>query len=276
MTIVSRLAATKPARSKGSAAPVANAAAEVSAACTGRARVEDAQFIARVGCEPVAGGKLLRHLLGQIPRESAADVDQRQLFQLGVRRSREFHAFAIEVGFFGIRLGTHRHVLTGRHGESACHQAGRSGEQNGIAARLRGGDADNQTAGGYQAIVGSEHSGAKPANVFGSMIFEVRHPNRSITPRPPLLLNFRGNCLDGLEGPGSARSSRFCRLAREIGQVRSRSRIGIRCAPPGSSLAQGVDWGQRGHSWSVTNRRTNRRVSYRRSSSRRTSVFNRT
>ncbi len=70
--------------SSGMAAPEAKVAAEVSAACTGRADGDlgDAELVARVGAERILGHQLNGDLARQLGRDAALDVDLRQLLAL--------------------------------------------------------------------------------------------------------------------------------------------------------------------------------------------------
>jgi hypothetical protein len=55
----------------------------------------------------------------------------------------------------------------------AGEKPGQGGQENGVPRCLSGGDADHQTAGGNQSIVGAKYGGAKPADILGAMTLGV-------------------------------------------------------------------------------------------------------
>ena len=92
--------------SKGMAAPTENVAADVSAACTGRAAGDfrDPKLIARVG-----GQRIFRHqLLSNLPRErlieATLDVDFGELIKLTLRILAQLLTLAREIRLLGVGL----------------------------------------------------------------------------------------------------------------------------------------------------------------------------
>ncbi len=134
--------------------------------------------------EGITGHELVRHLPCQFRRQSPLHVDpgQLRLLRLGLRGS-ELAALAREVGLLGIGLGADGDVLAGRHGEGTRREAGDRRQQYGGAGRLGRRDADDEAAGGDEAIVGAEHGGAQPADVFAAVTFTMH--DCLLSPSPP-------------------------------------------------------------------------------------------
>jgi hypothetical protein len=112
---------------------------------------------------------LVRNLSGQRFIEAAMDVNLRQLLTLEVRVYGEFTLFAGDVGTLGIGLGADRHVFACRHRQGTSNQSGKSGQKDRSPVGRGGSDADQETGGRDDTVIGTEDSGAKPANPFDSM-----------------------------------------------------------------------------------------------------------
>ena len=122
----------------GTRADEAKLAAEIQAACIGRAQrpLIDAQLIAHVRGQSVVRAELLGHLHGQVAVETSLHVDHGQLGQLGLRLTGQLALFGLDVGLLGVALRAHRHVLARGHGHRPRHQACHAGDEDGF---FRGG-----------------------------------------------------------------------------------------------------------------------------------------
>jgi hypothetical protein len=68
-------------------------------------------------------------------------------------------------------------------------KTGDGGQRNGVLRRMGGGDADDEAAGGDQAIIGAEDSGAEPTYVRGSVELAVDLGEGQLSATSILLLN---------------------------------------------------------------------------------------
>src|SRR5690348_7668078 len=119
------------------------------------------------------GHQLIRDLRGEVTVETAGYVDPGQLGALSVGSSRELTALASQIGALGIGLGADRDILPRGHGEGAGREPGDRGEQHGAVAGGSRRDSDDQTTGGDQAIVGTEHGRAEPPDTPASVQLAV-------------------------------------------------------------------------------------------------------
>src|ERR1019366_10469930 len=131
----------------------------------------NAEFIAGMGAERVVGHELFGDLLGQRPIKPAADVDGRQFRVFPLVVCLELGAFALEVGLFGVGLRVDGHVLSGSHRHGSGDETGDAGDQYTGVSGVRGGDTEHQTGGGKDAVVGTQHGGAQPANASDVVAF---------------------------------------------------------------------------------------------------------
>ena len=133
----------------------------------------DAELVARVGGEGVAGVKLDRDLAGELGGQTAAHVDGRHLGELLLRIVGELGAFAGEVGRLAVGLGADGDVFARRHGHGAGDQTGQGGEDQGASVGVGGGHAHDQTGGRDDAVIGAQHGGAEPADPGHGVTFAV-------------------------------------------------------------------------------------------------------
>ncbi len=159
-------AGDKNAVASGNAAPVANDAADASAACRGRARriSEMPEFIARMSAERILRHQLRRNFRGEPRIEAAFDVDRCKLPVFGVEVVLEFLAFTREIRVFRVGLRADRDVFTRRHGHRAGHEAGKAGDQDGAAVSTGGGDADYETRCRDDSVVRTKDRRPKPVD----------------------------------------------------------------------------------------------------------------
>ena len=148
----------------GIAAPTVKVAAEISAACTGRAvKVSEMPSSSRAW----APGRRWRSAVGDLMRQfrlqAAADVDCVSSSR-SERARLEFLLFPRQVGVLGIGLGTDRDIFAGGHRHRARHQARRCRSTScspGVGGRRH---ADHQARGRDDAVVGAQDRGAQPPN----------------------------------------------------------------------------------------------------------------
>ena len=182
-TGTSALAGDTTTMSKGMAAPTENVAADVSAACTGRAVVisEIPEFIARVGGQ----GILCHQLPGNLPRknliDAALDVDFGKFINVKLDIFAQLLAFAREVRPFGVGLRADRHILAGGHRHGAGHQSRDTRDQDVVLRRGRRGNADDQACRRDNAIVRPENRCSQPPDAADEMALRVQskttHPD---------------------------------------------------------------------------------------------------
>jgi hypothetical protein len=122
-----------------------------------------------MGAQRISDHQLVGDLDRQIRAEASSRVDARELVPLGFRRSCLFATLPRQVGLLAVCLRTHRDVFAGRHGEGAGRQTGEGGEQDPRVGGLGRGDTHDQTAGGDEAVIGSERGGAQPARSRGAV-----------------------------------------------------------------------------------------------------------
>ena len=159
--------------SKGMAAPAANVAADVSAACTGRAVVTSEIPSSSRACaaQSILRHQLLRDLLRQLRLYAAFDVDVGKLLMLEPDILRELFALARQIGLLGVGLRAHRHIFAGRHRHGAGNEPGDSGNQDIARSRRCRSNADDQTCRRDNAVIGSEHGGSQPADALYQVTF---------------------------------------------------------------------------------------------------------
>src|SRR5690606_3048230 len=107
-----------------------------------------------------------------------------------------------DVGFFGVRLRTHRDVLARRHRHRAGDHARHAGAQDFALPRRCSGDADHKACGGDDAVIGAQHGGPQPAYAGNQMAFGVQTTHHAVR-------------IDTIEGLATARArSTFSRRRR--------------------------------------------------------------
>ena len=134
----------------------------------------NAQFVARVGDQGVAGVKLDGDLARELRCEAARHIDRGHLVELLFGPGREFGLFAREVRRLAVGLRADGDVLARRHGHRASHQARARRQQNRAARGLRRRHADHQGGGGDNTIIGTEHGRAQPSDPRHGVSFDVR------------------------------------------------------------------------------------------------------
>jgi hypothetical protein len=134
--------------------------------------------------------RVLRHQLPsdlsrEIAIETSSDVYHGKLVFLCSRLRCEFVSLAIQIGPLGIGLRADRHVFTGRHGQSARHQACDSGNEHLLPTRSRRYDANHQAGCRDDAVIGPEYGGAKPPDAAAAVLLAFSHwpPDRRIADR---------------------------------------------------------------------------------------------
>ena len=142
--------------SKGMAAPTENAAADVSAACTGRAvviseipsssRAWAVKASFAISCWATCRASVLF--------DTTLDVDFGQLIEFEFGVLAQLLALAREIRPFGVGLRADGHILAGGHRHGAGHQSRDTRDQDGVLRRGRRGNANDQTCGRDDAIVG--------------------------------------------------------------------------------------------------------------------------
>ena len=140
---------------------------------------EQSQFVARVGAKRVVRHQLIGDGFRDLRVEAAANVYRGQLLTFVVRFCGEAPPLEFQFGLFGIGLRTDRHILTGRHRQRAGDQAGKAGQDNGMAISLRGCDADDQAGRGNNAVVRAEHGSPQPTNAMSTVAFTRHNSNPS-------------------------------------------------------------------------------------------------
>ena len=105
--------------------------------------------------------------------ETAMDVDRRKFRTLVLFVCGEFFALALEVGPFGVCLGTDRDVLTCSHRHGAGDQPGDPCDQNIVAGRMRCCNADHKTRRRYNAVVRTQDRCAQPADASCAVSFAM-------------------------------------------------------------------------------------------------------
>jgi hypothetical protein len=165
------------------AAPAENVTADVSAACTGRAVVIFEIPSSSRAC--AVKGSFVINCWATLPRkglvDAAPDVDIGKLVKLERGVLAQLLTLAREVRPFCIGLRADRHIFAGGHRHGAGHQAGDTGDQDGVLRRGRRGDADDQACGRDNAVVGSEHRGSQPTDAVDEVILpmQAKAPVRS-------------------------------------------------------------------------------------------------
>ena len=166
--------------SNGMAAPIENIAAEVSAACTGRAAVTSdipsssrawavrASFAMSCWATCRASGLI----------DASFDVDVGKLIEFKGRIVAQFFAFAREIGSFRIGLRTDRHVFAGRHRHGAGDQTRNPRDHDFMLRRGSRRHTHNQACGGDNAVVGPEHRRSHPADTADEMALSVKAAHR--------------------------------------------------------------------------------------------------
>ncbi len=133
----------------------------------------DAEFIARMRAERVVRHQLLCDLFRERGIETAAHIDGRQFAVLGSRLGLQFDAFPLEVGLLRVGLRVNRNVFSGGHRHGPGHQPGdRRGEDASVAGMGRR-YAGHQTGRRHNAVVGTQHGCAQPADTVGAVAFPV-------------------------------------------------------------------------------------------------------
>ena len=126
------------------AAPTANVAADVSAACTGRAVV--ISEIPSSSRAWAAKASFAISCSSDLPRkrrvDPALDVNVGKLIELKVDVLAQLLAFAREIGLFGIRLRTDGHIFASRHRHGAGHQSRNARDQDFVLRCGRRSNAD--------------------------------------------------------------------------------------------------------------------------------------
>ena len=87
--------------------------------------------------------------------------------------SREFGAFQLHVGMFGVGLRVHGDVLSGRHRHGAGDQAGGPGDQDTAMRPMRGRDAQHKARCGNETIVRAHDRGAQPPDAACTMLLRM-------------------------------------------------------------------------------------------------------
>ncbi|MNI48892.1 hypothetical protein D3C73_1034800 [compost metagenome] len=126
-----------------------------------------------MGAQRVVGGQLFGDLARQRRLQAAVAVDRGQLVQFAVRVFVQLALFHRQIGILGIGLGLHRHILAGGHRHRAGHGAGHAGGQDRAGRGAAGGHTDHQAGDRDDAVVGTQHGGAQPADAIGAMQFRM-------------------------------------------------------------------------------------------------------
>jgi len=153
-----------------------NDAADVIAACTGRAAV--AAEIPSSSRAWTAKASFMVSLLGNLPRKDLIDtalyVDLGKLIQFKRGIVAQLFAFAREIRPFRVRLRTDGHILASSHRHGASNQPRDTRDQDGALRHFRCGYADDQAGGRNDAIVGPKHCGPQPPNSVDKVVFGVQ------------------------------------------------------------------------------------------------------
>ena len=126
-----------------------------------------------MGTEGVVRHQLLGHLLRQAALEPSADIDGRQLTPFRGRILFELGSLARQVGILSVRLRMDRDIFTSGHRHGPGHQPRDARHQNVAVAGTGSRDADHETGGRDDAIVGAQHGGAQPADAVSAVTFSV-------------------------------------------------------------------------------------------------------
>lgn len=156
---------TKKTSRSGSTAPTVKLPAEAKAACTGRAiKVSEMPNSSRAWA----------------PIESAGDVDGRELGVLVLTVRGQLFALPFQIRALGVGLRTHGNIFPGGHRHRSRLQSRHASDEHAAAAGFSSSHSDNQTGGGNDAVIGSEHRGSQPAYALGAMTFSVAHRWRNV------------------------------------------------------------------------------------------------
>ena len=162
--------------SKGIAAPTENVAADVRAACTGRAVViseipSSSRAWAVKASFAISCWATWRASAWSTP---TLDVDLGKLIKLELGILAQLLAFAREIGLLGVGLRADGHILAGSHRHSAGHQSRDPRNQDIVLRRGCRGDADDQARGRDNAIVGPQHRGSQPPDAADEVVLRVQ------------------------------------------------------------------------------------------------------
>ena len=111
--------------------------------------------------------------MGELGVQPAPHVNGCQLGQFTRAIGGQLVSLARDVGLLGIGLRTHRHIFARRHRHGASDQTSHAGYQNGTLAGAGSRYAQDQTGGGDNAVIGTQHGGAQPAYVLGPVVFRL-------------------------------------------------------------------------------------------------------
>lgn len=132
-----------------------------------------AEFLPGMGAEGVVQGELFGHLPGQGRIEAPLPVDLGELGQFAGGIHQQLAPFPGQIGRLGVELGFHRHVFLGRHRHGPGHGGSQPRQQDEVAGRAGGGEADHQGRHGNGAEVGAQHHRPQPASPLAAVLFVV-------------------------------------------------------------------------------------------------------
>jgi hypothetical protein len=117
--------------------------------------------------------ELLGNFAGKRRLEPALHINTGELATFRFDIGRKLTTLELQVGALGIGLRAHRNVLSRGHRHRARDEPSESGCEHRAARRARGCNAYDQTGGGNDSIVCTEHGGAEPTAALGAMYLPV-------------------------------------------------------------------------------------------------------
>jgi len=131
---------------------------------------------------------VLRKLYRNLPREgvlnTTAYVNLRQLLEFGLRGGIERRPLRLQIRALGVGLRTDRDVFTGGHRHGPRHKPRDARNQDAISVGRSRRNANNQTGGRDDAVIGAQYGRAQPADSMDEMAFarlpEAFHTHRSV------------------------------------------------------------------------------------------------
>ena len=129
------------------------------------------QFVPRMSSQRIMDHKLARDLQRDLRIDAPAAIDGGQFAGLGLRIGIQLGALTRQIGGLGIGLRADRNILARRHRHGPGDESRDARDEDPCLAGLGGGNANDQTGGRHQSIIGPQHCGAQPSDPGDQMAF---------------------------------------------------------------------------------------------------------